>query len=448
MKLGRFDIPGYYVGDCRDLLRELPDESVNCCVTSPPYWGLRDYGTATWEGGDAECRHDGRPKPRQDTSGGTNGRFADTRGTQPAKAAQTVPVREVCSCGARRIDSQLGLERTPEEFIAAMVDVFREVRRVLRADGTCWINIGDSYVGSPPGNARPDHSGPRLLGSRGGQRSAGATLVRAARTFPALKPKDLVGIPWMLAFALRADGWWLRSDVIWHKPNPMPESVVDRPSKAHEYIFLLTKGERYHYEGDAIREPLAPKTFTAHGMRNKPSKGNDDLGGVKSDNWAASIAVRKPKLNDVGEVMGANKRSVWTIASEPCPEAHFAVMPTKLVQPCILAGCPPSGVVLDPFGGSGTVGRVAEDHGRKWLLFDLQPNYEPIAARRTAQRGLLNRLPVAVAPRAQSETIPGPPVQRSDHAPRARKSLSILGPDNQPLDLSSLGETTDRRQEP
>jgi DNA modification methylase len=192
-------------GDCLDLLRSMPAESVHCCVTSPPYWGLRDYGTARWEGGDAECEHVRLKRGDHSTIDGGNYQSREI-------------YREACGkCGAVCVDGQLGLERTPEEYIAKMVEVFRELRRVLRNDGTLWLNIGDCYQG----------------GNRG--------------TFGDLKPKDLVGIPWMLAFALRADGWWLRQDIIWSKPNPMPESVTDRCTKAHEYLFLLTKSARYYF---------------------------------------------------------------------------------------------------------------------------------------------------------------------------------------------------------
>jgi DNA modification methylase len=355
VKLGPFALPGYYVGDCRGLLAELPDDSVHCVVTSPPYWGLRDYGVA----------------------------------------------------------GQLGLERTPEEYVAVMVGVFREVRRVLRADGTLWLNLGDCYatgagkVGDCPGGGaqgerwagRSAKRGERTRALRDGRHAGKHTAMAALGPMtqpnrlpiPGLKPKDLVGIPWRVAFALQADGWWLRSDVIWAKPNPMPESVVDRPTKAHEYVFLLTKSEAYQYDADAIREPLAAKTFTAFGTHPR-SKGGDRLGKVKSDNWARTVPDRKPRLDSDGNIAGANKRSVWTVGTEPTPDAHFATFPRKLVEPCILAGCPAGGVVLDPFGGSGTVGRVAEDLGRKWLLFDLNPKYQKIADRKTAQRSLLQRV--------------------------------------------------------
>lgn len=248
-------------GDVRDCLREMPDESVQCVVTSPPYWGLRDYG----------------------------------------------------------IDGQLGLEPTPEQYVANMIEVFREVRRVLRSDGTVWLNLGDSYAGGAAASGGVQRLGPN--GDLDNQRND----VRLVKRGDGLKPKDLIGIPWMVAFALRADGWYLRRDIIWSKPNPMPESVTDRPTSAHEYVFLLTKSARYFYDADAIREQAQD-----WGERDRrgplydgtvgPQSGHN---GLRDLNYAAS---------------GRNRRSVWEIATQPYPEAHFATFPTKLVEPCILAG--------------------------------------------------------------------------------------------------------------
>jgi len=225
-------------GDCRNVLATMEPESVQCVVTSPPYWGLRDYGTAAWEGGDAECDHlraqggSGRPEDGANL-GNSNGRM---------------PTGQQCHrCGARRIDSQLGLEPTPEEYVATMVDVFQEIRRVLRDDGTVWLNMGDSYGSGTTADRNPTSTeGPEVPASWSG---------RSQPQRNGLKPKDLVGIPWRLAFALQADGWYLRSDIIWAKPNPMPESVTDRPTKSHEYVFLLTKSARYFYDQDAASEP-------------------------------------------------------------------------------------------------------------------------------------------------------------------------------------------------
>jgi site-specific DNA-methyltransferase (cytosine-N4-specific) len=271
-----------HIGDCRNILPTLAPGSFRTCVTSPPYWGLRDYG-----------HHD-----------------------------------------------QIGLEPTPEAYVETMVAVFRAVRRVLADDGTLWLNLGDSYATS------------------GGAGTQGASGQRADRRYtaegasakgvpPGLKPKDLVGIPWRVAFALQADGWWLRSDIVWHKSNPMPESVTDRPTKAHEFVFLLSKSERYYYDAEAIKEPVS------------------------------------------GLVTDRNRRDVWTVPSQPYAGAHFATMPEALVTPCILAGSAPGDAVLDPFLGSGTVGQVAERLGRRWAGCELNPEYEALAKARTAQRGFV-----------------------------------------------------------
>jgi DNA modification methylase len=297
------------IGDCLEVLKTLEDGSVNCCVTSPPYWGLRDYG----------------------------------------------------------VDGQLGLEPTPDEFVAKMVDVFREVRRVLRDDGTLWLNLGDSYAG----------------GNRGGQGNA-STISQGSRqqnesmvgggAVLGLKPKDLVGIPWRVAFALQADGWWLRQDIIWAKPNPMPESVRDRCTKAHEYIFLLSKSRKYYYDAEAVKEPASPLT-NSRGSGTGPKNATTEFdSGVKANSSFA------PAIN--GHVTHRNKRSVWTVTTKPYPEAHFATYPPKLIEPCILAGCPEDGMVLDPFGGSGTTAAVALKHGRRATIIELNPGYGQLAIER------------------------------------------------------------------
>lgn len=321
----------HYVGDCRKLLKRLPDRCVQTCITSPPYWGLRDYGHP----------------------------------------------------------DQIGLERTPEAYVAQIVKVFRGVRRALRDDGTLWVNLGDSYAGSrsgPQGDSGEmadrevvKHRAMRskTKGSPSDQPSRGGIV--------GLKHKDLIGIPWMVAFALRADGWYLRQDIIWHKPNPMPESVDDRCTKAHEYIFLLSKSSTYFYDADAIRSPLAEKTLTTFGTSRR-SKGTDALGRVASDNWSKDVPDREPRLDDNGDLAGANLRSVWTVATQPYGGAHFATFPPRLVDPCVLAGSRVGDLVLDPFFGSGTTGEVAEKHERRWIGFDL--GYADLAKARTAQRTL------------------------------------------------------------
>ena len=295
-------------GDCRDMLKTLPEQSVHCCVTSPPYFGLRDYG----------------------------------------------------------VDGQIGLEQTPAEFVAELVAVFREVRRVLRDDGTLWLNLGDSYASSPASG------GAQSSAMTGGEHKR-TPVARAYRRPEGLKPKDLIGIPWRVAFALQADGWWLRQDIIWHKPNPMPESVTDRCTKAHEYVFLLSKSERYHFDAEAIAEPSA---YPGDNRAERP----DTRKAV--DPMCMDGGRRARTGKPTGDT--SNKRSVWTITTKPFAEAHFATMAPDLAETCIKAGCPDGGTVLDPFGGAGTTGLVADRLGRNALLIELNPKYAEIAHRRLA----------------------------------------------------------------
>jgi DNA modification methylase len=383
-------------GDCIEGLRTLPDASVHCCVTSPPYWGLRDYG------------HDG----------------------------------------------QIGLEATPEAYVARMVAVFREVRRVLRDDGTCWVNLGDSYAAGPMSKA--ESTGRRSGGTLNGRRGYADNVCNSQRRSPvpeSLKPKDLVGIPWRVAFALQADGWWLRQDIIWHKPNPMPESVRDRCTKAHEYVFLLTKSERYYYDAEAVSEAAAQSS----GWAKQRAKGEDTW------KYGRAAGGDPNSTNGVGGTLalGAtrNRRSVWTVTTKPYSGAHFAVMPPDLVEPCIKAGCPEQccsvcgaplspilerqpgdteaamrpkktggmasttstlslsgngsvewakrggktsvvgwapacdcaasdtipGTVLDPFAGSGTTLAVAAELGRSGIGCELNPEYIELAEQRIAK---------------------------------------------------------------
>ena len=301
------------VGDCLETLRGLPDASVNCCVTSPPYFGLRDY----------------------------------------------------------QVPGQIGLEDTPDAFVARLVEVFREVRRVLRDDATLWLNLGDSYGRNPAkGQHKPGASGGKHAAVYNhGHGRASATVIGNG-----VKEKDLIGIPWMLAFALRADGWYLRQDIIWHKPNPMPESVRDRCTKAHEYVFLLSKAPRYYFDSEAIKEQAVGPVGGAKGRGKQQS--------------AAAYAAKgkHPQRDSSGGLGGdgvtRNRRSVWTVTTKPFKGAHFATFPPDLIEPCILAGCPPGGTVLDPFGGSGTTAGVALKHGRNAILCELNPDYAALVKAR------------------------------------------------------------------
>lgn len=301
-------------GDCRETMRRWKEQGIKAqtCVTSPPYYGLRDYG------------HEG----------------------------------------------QLGLEETPEDYIKAMVEVFRCVWDVLEDDGTLWLNIGDSYSGSGKGTAGN-------LGKTHNERHMEHT--KTSGLVPqGCKPKDLIGIPWMMAFALRADGWYLRQDIIWHKPNPMPESVTDRCTKAHEYIFLMSKSQKYYYDADAIKE----KSIHAGEQRsfNSPKKSMRNVAGE------ISTGNEHPDALPVEISEFKNKRSVWTVNLKPYAGAHFAVFPLDLIEPCILAGAPVGGIVLDPFMGSGTTAQVAQNLGRQYLGCELNPAYLDLQNIRTAQQ--------------------------------------------------------------
>ena len=327
-------------GDCVEMLSTEPDESVQCVVTSPPYWGLRDYG----------------------------------------------------------VKGQIGLESTPEEYVKSMVEVFRDVWRVLKIDGTVWLNLGDSYANT--GKSGGGAQGKRWKEHGGRTKDCAGTFKYAP---PRLKPKDLVGIPWRVALALQADGWWLRSDtieqvefycpcgcgyimeeriwrysqdrdIIWHKPNPMPESVTDRPTRAHEYVFLLTKSAKYFYDADALREPTS-ESFKKRFNSGAVAKRNPSPQGLGASSVSGESCFGSPDGK-------RNKRTVWTIPTQSYRGAHFATFPEKLVEPCILAGCPTGSVVLDPFCGSGTVGVVALRHRRRFLGVELNPEYVKLAEAR------------------------------------------------------------------
>jgi DNA modification methylase len=314
-----------YGGDCREVLTSLPSDSVDCVVTSPPYFGLRDYGTATWVGGDEACEHS-VSQPDADNKAVFGERVY--RGDRSA----------CLKCGATRVDSQLGLERTPEEYVANMVAVFREVRRVLKPSGTCWLNLGDSYAGS---NGLGRNDADRNFTGGGGNHAGSGNPGRQGThdRVTGLKPKDLVGIPWRVAFALQADGWYLRSDIVWSKPNPMPESVTDRPTKSHEYLFLLTKSPRYYFDADAVREPNTPGTLERHSGPPEPAHVNAYVEGRHGHRR------HEGRINvNGGQTNGRNIRSVWTIATRPYAGSHFAVFPPELPERCIKAGSSERGV--------------------------------------------------------------------------------------------------------
>lgn len=350
-----------HTGHVFDKLKLIPDNSCRCCVTSPPYWGLRDYGTAIWVGGDPKCTHSRSTDLKKDLSGCKPGQ-------EVGYAAKRVEKHKCKKCGAVRIDSQLGMEKTPEEYIANMVKVFREVKRILTDDGTLWLNIGDSYFGGKgqSGDARGDKQKQRKENNESmshvHQSIGEKGVVNPLQgKHPVIKPKDLVGIPWMLAFALRADGWFLRSDIIWHKPNPMPESVVDRPTKSHEYIFLLTKSKTYYYDLEAIKtiaiNPEDDRRRIAQQHANNKSNPTDLVNGLRprksgnlerKDRPGAPEDTGKHQMGSVPyEGVTANKRTVWSVAIKPFKEAHYAVFPEALIVDCIKAGSSEGGKCME-----------------------------------------------------------------------------------------------------
>lgn len=401
-------------GDCRAVMASLPSDSVHCIVSSPPYWGLRDYQVepSIW-GGALDCEHNWADSSVT-RKGSTNGRATST--LQSAGSEKTVGVgsandvgetkqyrrdaSNICNkCGAWR--GSFGFEPTPEMFVEHMVAIFREAHRVLRPDGTLWLNLGDSYAGSWGAQGTPEtRTGISRRQTENGQRiTSGAGTIRS----PGLKPKDLVGIPWRVAFALQADGWWLRQEIVWSKPNPMPESVTDRCTKAHEHIFLLAKSDRYYFDAEAISEPVTGSTLERlaqpnlegqEGSWRVPGKTNGPMK-AKVPKRSGNIERKPPSARGVPEDgngalggsipwegMTRNKRSVWTVPTMPFKEAHFATFPPALVEPCILAGCLEGGTVLDPFGGAGTTGLVADRLKRNAILIELNPDFADMARRR------------------------------------------------------------------
>ena len=347
----------FYTGNGLEIIKSLPSESVNCCVTSPPYWGLRDYGLQVTDWPEVEY----------------------------------IPMAGLPSLKVSRWIGCLGLEPSPELYIAHIILIFREIHRVLRNDGTVWINLGDSYAKCGISGLGDPTIGERNLG---GMKAIKKIIPQG------LKPKDLVGIPWMVAFALQADSWYLRSDIIWSKSNPMPESVKDRPTKAHEYVFLLSKSSKYYYDSKAIEEPA--KEWTGQAATFERDHGKATLLEIPGQKYSSHRPNKKQresvkrgdfngKTNDLpgreafrAIVPTKNKRTVWTISTKPFKGAHFAVFPPDLVKPCILAGSRVGDTIIDPFGGSGTVALVASELGRDSVYIDLNSNYTEMAKKRTS----------------------------------------------------------------
>lgn len=351
-------------GECREVMKRYIDEGlkIQTCVTSPPYYGLRDYGTGSWEGGDPNCNHYRDTKVGDSTTTGHAGM------EEEGAAVGDAIYKDICKkCGAKRVDQQIGLEESPEAFVDNLVDVFRSVRELLHDDGTLWVNLGDSYYNYRKTQGE-DFAKQTVASNRQDLPHKSPT---RSSVLQGLKNKDLIGVPWMFAFAMRADGWYLRQDIIWSKPNPMPESVRDRCTKAHEYIFLFSKKPQYFFDDDAIKtKSIVPDKHTRDRdigkLNNTPGKTRS--GGLTHNQYET-----------------AKKRSVWTVNTKPYPGSHFAVYPEELIEPCILAGSRFGDVVFDPFMGSGTTAAVAIKNGRQFLGTDLNPDYKPLQDQRIAE---------------------------------------------------------------
>lgn len=379
------------VGDCLGVLAGLPDCSVQCCVTSPPYYGLRDYGTAKWEGGDDGCDHL-KPAahgyaPFETSTLGPNHDGVSPDNSAHANGTKRQQFSATCGkCGARRIDAQLGLEATPETYVEKMVEVFREVRRVLKDNGILFLNIGDSYCSQ--GGPEPAQTKWQVEGASDGQNGG-----KSRKIVDSIKPKNLYMIPARVAIALQADGWNIRSEIIWHKVAPMPESVTDRPTRAHEMLYMLTKSSRYYYNSSEARDPLKPSSVARLGQDIELQEGSSRAnGGAKTNGKMKACAPacfggsRKSEINDQTRLAsgnewnqdvaaGANWRDVWSIAHEGYDGGHFATMPKMMVKRCVIAGSRLGDTILDPFAGSGTSGMVALEYGRSAILIELNPKY-------------------------------------------------------------------------
>jgi DNA modification methylase len=459
-------------GNCIDKIKELEDNSIDCVVTSPPYWGLRDYGTASYEGGNPNCKH-------TITDG-----IVDNKNNKLIERPDRASDKKNCvKCGAKRIDKQLGLEPTYQEHIQNIVELFRAMKPKLKDSATVWLNYGDSYASTVNGTKVKDQVKNKV-------QFAGKYLIEGDdRTFRdkpfstiqgSLKPKDLVMIPNRIAIALQDDGWWIRSEIIWHKPNPMPESVSDRPTSCHEKIWLITKSKKYYYDADAIREPLVSSSINVkiksngniknvfgkyktdenekkHRQGMSKTRGsklvetrpklpsqkefvkylrekttlkdlveNTDIKKTTIEHWFRNdeVGFAFPSVEDWNKIkdllddwtekfnnldyaltyvethldeiqnnpLGKNKRNVWTVTTKPFKGSHFATFPKDLIEPCIKAGCPEGGVVLDPFGGSGTTGIVSALNNRNAILIELNQKYIDIANKRIDKElGLFNK---------------------------------------------------------
>ena len=436
-----------YLGNALDVLKTLPDESINCVVTSPPYYGLRDYNTSIWHGGNLECDHQSN-----DVKRGKNSVKQNTQNNGLGAGFY-----DVCpKCGATKEDKQIGLEKTPFEYIDKLVEIFAEVKRVLTPDGTVWLNLADSYAGSR--SDKYSSVNKDSMSYRNGHRKAGVEK-SIKNKLEGFKPKDLIGIPFRVAFALQDQGWYLRSDIIWEKNNPMPESVRDRPTKSHEYIFLLTKSAKYYYDADAIKEPSIEGQSITTRKNAGPGKEKKPYSVIEPEFRKEIIEYRDlPEQNEIKEYLSKwrnkrkitiqqiedyfksqaphhwfetngsypsvsdwkelkmllgfddifdsrmtniyeksgmkqtyeyrNKRDVWHMNTSSFPGSHFAVFPNELPTTCIKAGTKPGGVVLDPFAGSGTTLEVANSLGRKAIGIDLNPQFLDMCLTRTQQMSL------------------------------------------------------------